>query len=266
MNPETVRTRRREGESILYGDCTRPAVLDHAGIKHARVIVVAISDPLSTRRMVQLARQLNPYVRVVVRTRYQREIAELRKLGADEVIPEEFETSVEVFGRVLRELGVSMPVIRRLTDGIRADQYAAFTAHEFGRVPLSLPPDVHAAADTDACEVKPDHAAAGKTIGELRVRKQTGASVIAIRRGRQVITNPGADMVIEAGDVVVLFGEPDQLTTARGVLGNGAGLAVPPTAARAGGPGGSAASLHFTLPCQQTTLRESGASVSSRWA
>ncbi len=136
-NPELVRRRKREGESIEFGDCTRPAVLEHAAIKHARVLVVAISDATATRRAVRIARHLNPGVRVVVRTRYQTEIAELLKIGANEVVPEEFETSVEVLSRVLEELEIPHHTIRQVAENIREDHYAAF--RDAGRVPL-LPP------------------------------------------------------------------------------------------------------------------------------
>lgn len=214
MNPETVRKQRRVGESILFGDCTRPAVLEHAGLKDARVFVVAISDPTSTRRAVQLARQLNPEVRIVVRTRYQSEMTDLYKLGADQVVPEEFETSIEVLARVLREFGIPSHVIRRLTESIRAEQYESFLVPALSRTsPLSLG-DVRLLTETDSYTLPDDSPSIGKTIGNLRLRTCTGASIIAIRRGQQLLTNPGAEVVLEPGDVVVMLGNPDQIESA----------------------------------------------------
>lgn len=218
-NPETVRTRGAGGEPIIFGDCTRPAVLEHAGMERAKVFVVAISDPAATRRAVRIARQINPDVRVVVRTRHQSDMLELRELGADEVVPEEFETSVEVLARVLRELGVTAPVIRRLAERIRAEGYSTFAAAGLGRVPLNLPEDVHAALDSETVVVAEGAEAAGKTIGDIRLRKRTGASIVAIRRGQQLFTNPGADEKLEAGDMVVLLGGGSQLEAASAILG-----------------------------------------------
>src|ERR671930_646595 len=68
----------------------------------ARVLVVALSDAAATRRVVGLARRLNPGVYIIARTRYSQEVAPLMALGANEVIPEEFETSIEIFAHVLR--------------------------------------------------------------------------------------------------------------------------------------------------------------------
>jgi CPA2 family monovalent cation:H+ antiporter-2 len=111
LNPETVRKMRKRGEPLYYGDATRPAVLEHLGIRQARLLVVAISDPASTRRTVQMARQINPALHIIVRTRYLAEVTELRKLGADVIIPEEFETSVEIFAQVLRAYEVPRNLI-----------------------------------------------------------------------------------------------------------------------------------------------------------
>ena len=111
MNPETVRSARARGEPLHYGDCTRLPVLVNLGIEHARMFVVAISDATSTRQAVSIARTANPNVYILVRTRFVSEIDELRRLGANEVIPEEFETSVEIFARVLHSFDVPRNVI-----------------------------------------------------------------------------------------------------------------------------------------------------------
>jgi len=100
MNPETVRNEQAKGEPIYYGDATQDAILQHANIREARIVVVAINDPTATRSITEIVRRLNPKVHLIVRTRYLQEMEPLHELGADEVIPEEFETSVEIFTRV----------------------------------------------------------------------------------------------------------------------------------------------------------------------
>lgn len=88
---------KKKGEPIYYGDGTSQEILHKLGIKRAKVLVVAISDPSATRKIVQIAKTENPVIHIIVRTRFVTEIEELKKLGADEVIPEEFETSLEIF-------------------------------------------------------------------------------------------------------------------------------------------------------------------------
>src|SRR6185312_7376362 len=108
-----ARQERRHGEPVLYGDASSAEILHHAGVERARVLVVAISDIAATRATVASVRRLNPNVHVIVRTRYMREIGSLVKLGSGEVVPEEFETSIEVFTRVLRRYLVPRDVIER---------------------------------------------------------------------------------------------------------------------------------------------------------
>ena len=125
LNAQTVRQARSRGEPAFYGDATREEILRALGIDRARMLVAAISDPAATRRMVRVARGLNPGVHIIARTRYVVEIPELIRLGANDVIPEEFETSIEIFARVLAYYGVGRADIDRLVEQIRASHYEA---------------------------------------------------------------------------------------------------------------------------------------------
>ncbi|MGH6693022.1 MAG: cation:proton antiporter, partial [Gammaproteobacteria bacterium] len=128
LNAHAVRAARAQGEPAFYGDATREEVLRALGVERARLLVAAISDPAATRRMVRVARGLNPALHIIARTRYVTEIPELTRLGADVVIPEEFETSIEIFAQVLDHYGVARNEIERLVDEIRASQYQALRA------------------------------------------------------------------------------------------------------------------------------------------
>ena len=128
LNPETVRSQRLAGLDIRYGDCTRAAVLAHAGLARARAYVVAISDPASTRRSVRVARELAPGVEILVRTEYLTEVDELKGLGADEVIPAEFETALALFERVLDIYDVPEATVDGLVDTMRLENYGFLRA------------------------------------------------------------------------------------------------------------------------------------------
>lgn len=134
LNPETVRREKLAGRDIRYGDCTRAAVLTHAGLERARAYVIAISDPASTRRSVSVARELAPSVRIFVRTEYVSEVDELEALGADEVVPAEFETALTLFDRVLGMYDVPPQTIDGLVAKMRLENYGFLRA-----VPLPRP-------------------------------------------------------------------------------------------------------------------------------
>src|SRR5205823_4786420 len=112
MVADAVEAGRRESMPVRFGDASRRAVLEEMGAERARAAVVAVGDPAATRRIVSQLRQTNPTARILVRARRVGEIGELERLGADEAIPSEFETSIELFVRLLSHLGVPRHVVR----------------------------------------------------------------------------------------------------------------------------------------------------------
>lgn len=219
LNPERVRTARERNEPIRYGDATRLEVLHKAGAASAHVIVIAISDPVATRRIVALARQLNEEVPIVVRTRYVAEIDQLRQLGATEVIPEEFETSVEIFARVLRRLRVPRNVIALQVELIRKQSYSMLRGLALPKQTLDQLDRILAATTTESFMVWEGSPAAGRTIRQLQLRRTTGVTIIAVVRDGRPFTNPAPDLTIQAGDILVMLGSHAQLDRALSRLG-----------------------------------------------
>jgi CPA2 family monovalent cation:H+ antiporter-2 len=215
LNAETVRRASvREGEPIMYGDATRKEVLHRLNLEGARIIVLATSDPIATRRTVALAREMNPDIHIIVRTRYMAELPDLYKLGADQVIPEEFETSIEIFSRVLREYGIARNVIQGEVEEIRREGYQMLRDSSLPLLEMSAIGEALGTASTETLFIGRGSPAVGKTIGEMDLRKRTGATVItAIRAGKTEI-NPGPDYMLEAEDILVLLGGPEQIETA----------------------------------------------------
>lgn len=123
MNPETVKQEFAKGVPISFGDATQPGVLQHAGIHTARVLVVTIAHPNGIKMITGLARRMNPYLHIIIRTRFIADIRPLLQMGANEVIPEEFETSIEIFSRVLIHYHIDNEKIDELVKEIRADSY-----------------------------------------------------------------------------------------------------------------------------------------------
>jgi CPA2 family monovalent cation:H+ antiporter-2 len=210
LNAETVRKAAvRDDEPIMYGDATRKEVLHRLNLESARIIVLATSDPIATRRTVALAREMNPDIHIIVRTRYMAELPDLYKLGANQVIPEEFETSIEIFSRVLREYGVARNVIQGEVEEIRREGYQMLRDHSLPLLEMSAIGEALGAASTETLFIDRNSPAIGKTIGGMDLRKQTGATVItAIRDGNTEI-NPGPDFKLEAEDILVLLGSPE---------------------------------------------------------
>ncbi|HNX98198.1 MAG TPA: cation:proton antiporter, partial [Candidatus Aminicenantes bacterium] len=124
LNYDRVRACQEQGIPILFGDVCSREILTLAGVPTCKVFVGAISDPRAAIRALKTARDLNPQGKMIVRTRYVSGIDELYRAGADQVIPEEFETSIEIFTRTLAEYHIPRNLIRAQTEIIRSERYA----------------------------------------------------------------------------------------------------------------------------------------------
>ncbi|MDY6792280.1 MAG: cation:proton antiporter [Thermodesulfobacteriota bacterium] len=211
MNPDTVRTEQTHGEPIFYGDSTQEVVLQHANIKDARIAVTAINDPAATRRITEMIRRLNPKIHLIVRTRYLQEMKPLYELGANEVIPEEFETSVEIFTRVLAKYLIPRDEIEKRVAEIRSDGYEMFRS--FSEKSLSVSelklqlPDV----EISTLKIAEKSSLVGKSIAQINLRKRFEVTVLAIRRNAQTLSNPQANTQFLADDTLVVLGRPDKI-------------------------------------------------------
>lgn len=210
VNPDVVKEEAAKGEPILFGDAATEAVLEKAGVDRARIAVVAISDPPSTRRTVNLIKQLNPSVQVIARTRYINEMQILFERGADEVIPEEFETSVEILNRVLRAYLIPQSEIEKFIDEVRSDGYGMFRSlHSPAETTADLRrymPNV----EIDSYRVSRGAPIDGKTFGEVELRSNYGATALAVKRGMETFANPGQDVRVKTGDVVIIMAQQEK--------------------------------------------------------
>ncbi len=227
MVADAVEAGRRESMPVRFGDASRRAVLEEMGAERARAAVVAVGDPAATRRIVSQLRQTNPTARILVRARRVGEIEELERLGADEAIPSEFETSIELFVRLLTHLGVPRHVVRVQESLIRLDHYQALRG-------VGATPDLLAQARKlivggilETAQVMPGSRAAGKTLAELDLRRRTGATVLSVVRNEQPMPTPDGPTRLEAEDLVVLYGPHEAIDRALGMLEPG-GEGVPP--------------------------------------
>jgi len=186
-------------------------ILHIVNIEQARVAAVAISDPAATRRIVELLRRTNPAVHIIARTRFLNEMEPLIKLGANEVIPEEFETSIEIFTRVLRKYLVPRNQIEKYISEIRSDRYEMLRllskeSITFSDLKLNLP-DV----EISSYKIGKTSPIIDKTLAEIELRKKYGITILVIHRGGETISMPGGNMKLWADDILVIIGPRDKI-------------------------------------------------------
>ncbi|MHA6249228.1 cation:proton antiporter domain-containing protein [Pontibacter sp. CAU 1760] len=213
LNAVTVKHERKSGEPIIYGDAVHPMILAHINITHARVVVIAISDPEATRRIIASIREISDKVHIIVRTRFVQEMEENYKIGADEVIPEEFETSIEIFTRVLNKYLMPRDEIENFTQMIRSDNYdmlrsmSARQSHMPATIDLELP-DI----EVSSLRIYTKHPElVGKPLLESGIRQKFSVTIVAIKRGGQTLLNINANTYLETGDIIYVIGRPSEV-------------------------------------------------------
>ncbi|GAB5538276.1 MAG: monovalent cation:proton antiporter family protein [Salibacteraceae bacterium] len=218
MNADTYHMAKEKGEPVVFGDASDETILRHVHVHEARVVVIAISDPRATINIVSRIRLFTETAYVVVRTRYLREIEELIKKGADEVIPEEFETSIEIFTRVLKKYMVPSNEISDFITRIRADNYDALRridAYNAGpQGNLSIPDIEIVTLSVQQGKNK----IIGKSLKDSELRSTFDVTVLAIKRSDEYIIDLTSETTILQDDVLYVFGRPENIAQLNGHL------------------------------------------------
>lgn len=209
MNPETVKVEAAKGEPIIYGDAGNAVVLEHVKIHKARVAVIAISNQPATTGIIMNIREASQNVFIIVRTRYVNEIESMLNMGADEVIPEEFETSIEIFTRVLNKYLVPKGEVDDFTNDVRFHNYEVFrTPSNESTVPSLDIPEIN----FSGIKIEKDYGQfIGKSIKESNLRENSGLNLVAIKRGGKTLTEITGHTKIKLGDIVYVVGKPEAL-------------------------------------------------------
>lgn len=219
MDYDAIKMAKEKKQPIVFGDASDPEILKHINIQKARVVVIAISDPIATKKIISSVRLFSQTVYIIVRTRYVKEIDENMKVGADEVIPEEFETSIEIFTRVLRQYMVTQGDIESIVTNIRSSDYEMLTSIKPTSTnavfqQLNIP-------DKEVATLHVQHGdnkIAGHSIGESGIGKNFNVTVLAIKRGRKYISDIQPGTKIEIDDLVYIFGTSKNINALNKVI------------------------------------------------
>jgi CPA2 family monovalent cation:H+ antiporter-2 len=221
LNGATVRDARKAGHPISYGDGTLPDTLEAFGARAARAVVVVLSDPDASMKVVRTMKQFAPQVPVLVRARYRLEATRLQEAGAI-AVAEELEASLEVVAQLLAGLDVPGNIIQvLLEDYRRREAMPVLRLPAAPRVALQqLAPDL-LSAPVATHQLRAGDWAVGRTVATLNLRASTGVSILAVRRDGRAWTSPSPDFTLQADDVLYLLGDDADVLLARDRLTNG---------------------------------------------
>jgi CPA2 family monovalent cation:H+ antiporter-2 len=215
LNAKNVTEGRSGGDFVVYGDITSGEVMHELGIERARALVLAINDPAALARTIGIARQTNPELYILARTRYVAELEHLRRLGADEVIPDEFEASLQLGANLMRHFARSEGRILHLLAEMRQEHYRSMVhADEAPTHGLS----VLEGGQLEYRAVPDDSPSLGASLAEIDLRNQTGVTVVGVIRQERTIYSPPASFRLEPGDTLMLLGTDEDVLRAGELL------------------------------------------------
>ena len=213
LDPQHVREGANAGEPVVYGDSTRRETLIAAGIARASALVISFADTSAALRVLHHARELNPGVPVVVRTRDDADLDQLIAAGAAEVVPETFESSLMLASHALVLLGVPLRRVVRSVQEVRNQRYGLLRGFFHGESDEADSGDEARELRLHSVRLDAGSYAAGKVLRELAL-EASGARLTVLRRVDARISSPPSETVLEEGDVLVLLGTGDQLEAA----------------------------------------------------
>lgn len=210
MNAQTVKLEKAKGVPIIFGDATQDHILETVHLSNARAAVIAISDNSATQRIIKNIRSYSDSIYLVVRTRYVKETSELIALGADEVIPEEFETSVQIFTNVLQNFLVPEDDIELFIEKVRADNYQLFKG-ELKRPKTFRPIELADFKITCLRMTADTNKFLDKSLRELNLRAEYGINILGIKRKNEMLESIQPDEKLKQGDLVYIQGSQSKI-------------------------------------------------------
>jgi len=217
LDPARIRAARQAGDPVVFGDSADESMLVKVGLETASAVVVSFSDPATSVGIVHGIRRLRPDVPVLVRTADDVRLKELQDAGATDVVPETFEASLMLVSHVLMLLHVPVTKVVRTVNEIRSNRYGVLRniVRRGDARPLD---ETHEHREEIKSVVVPPGAwAVGRTLRDVRSR---GVEVVftGIRRLGILGREPASDTILRDGDIVVIYGQPEELERAESVL------------------------------------------------
>jgi CPA2 family monovalent cation:H+ antiporter-2 len=215
-NPRALRASAPGAPRVVFGDATRAPLLERVAISRARLVVVVVNDPLTTREIVSLVRRLAPDVPLAARTRYVRDLDTLAGAGAGVVVAEELEGTLNLVAEVLRLVGVAESALARFARELREEGYQALRAPAgvaldpwLAELLVDLAPEWVAVPGDFAGEA---------SLAEIAIRARSGATVLAVERDGVAEPNPSPGFQVRADDRLLALGTGAQVARLRELL------------------------------------------------
>jgi len=210
-DPRRVRAAAQAGDNVVFGDSTRAEVLMAAGVHRATAVVVSFAHTPSALKIIASVQLLRPDAPVIVRTVDDNDLDRLREAGASEVVPEVMEGALMLASQTMLMAGVPLVRVLKRIRLTREARYGSMRGYFRGLTDEIE--DETGGERLTSVMLQAIHTGCGKKLSELEL-EAVGATVVGIRRPGSPQTEHHPEIQLEAGDIVLLRGEPDALAAA----------------------------------------------------
>jgi monovalent cation:H+ antiporter-2, CPA2 family len=212
FDPIIAREKMNSGDNVVYGDAVNEPILLKAHVDVADVVVISIGDIIPSMAIIDKVKKINPGAYVIARTSYIENMQQLYDIGADQVFPEKFEIAIDFFTRILMKRLYPQKKINRMLAEIRTMNMGQFTEIDMINKPSIIDelPNVY----ISAIVIEENSFADGKTLEQTDLRKKTGVTLLAVKRGDEIIEHPTLMTKFLPGDTAYILGNPEQANLA----------------------------------------------------
>jgi len=220
---ELITALNRKKIPTLYGDASNSEVIRHAYLEQASLLVTTIPDETSAIMIVTAARDLNPQLPIIARAASEQGVQYLADLGANHIVHPELEGGLELVHHTLLSLGFPLREVHQYSEAIRRDQYDFNLKTDEEHRSLHNLLQALKGIEIIWLEIGDSSSIVGKSLAEANIRSQTGASVVALIRNKQLIANPKSLTIFETGDRIGVIGEEEQIKIVQSLINSDLG-------------------------------------------
>lgn len=216
FDPGLVREKQKKGEAVIYGDAMNEPILEKAHVDKADIVIISVGDTIASLAITEKVRAMNKNAYILTRTKFTEEMEDLYHQGATHVVPEKFETTIELFKQVLKKRLVPTQEISQIIRRIREDHYGIFrdVIPAKNNIFFEELPEF----EINAYNIEDGAPIVNQSLKDISLRNNTGVTLLAIKRENEIIEHPAADIIFLAHDCVYLLGKPEQLEKAETLL------------------------------------------------
>lgn len=216
FDPSIAREKMKNGDLVVYGDAVNEPVLKKAHVDLADIVVISVGSIIPSMSIIKEVRRINKNVYILVRSPLIQNVEQLYKIGADQVLPEKLEIAIDLLNRVLLKRLIPQKEINRMITRIRNTSLGVFTERDPVNQPSIL--DEFLNINISAIKVETDSQAEGRSPVEIELRKKTGVTLLAIKRGHEILEHPSPDTLFLKDDIAYVLGDPEQVNFASELL------------------------------------------------